>query len=84
MPEIFPVLVNVEYCDWLDMIHCESETMCLPKGTIVEVLTAETKYLGEIYKYDGTSRPHTHWLGDLWADGEKYYLLPRGELGWLG
>jgi hypothetical protein len=82
MVKIFLVLADVEYCDWLDMIHYGDETICLPKGTAVEILTSDSKYLGEIYKYDGTSKPHIHWFGALYSDGEKYYLLPKGEGGW--
>jgi hypothetical protein len=78
MADVFLVLRNVEYCGWLDMIHYENETICLPKGTAVAIYTTETKYLGEIYRYDGTSYLHTHWLGDLYSDGEKYILMPSG------
>jgi hypothetical protein len=76
--KLFLVLRDVEYCRWLDVIHLENDTICLPNGTAVAVRTEVSLYLGEIYKYDGSSRPHLHWFGDLYSDGETYYLMPRG------
>jgi hypothetical protein len=74
----FLVLRDVEYCGWLDVIHLEDDTICLPNGTAVAVRTEVSLYLGEIYNYDGSSRRHLHWFGDLYSDGEKYILMPRG------
>lgn len=74
----FLVIKDAEYCGWLDVIHFENEAICLPKGIVVVVRTKASRYLGEIYKYDGSSQPHLHWLGDLYSDGEIYYLMPSG------
>jgi hypothetical protein len=76
--KLFLVLKDVEYCRWLDVIHFENETICLPKGTVVVVRSEVSLYLGEIYRYDGSSYPHRHWFGDLYSDGETYYLMPSG------
>jgi hypothetical protein len=76
--KVFLVLKDVEYCRWLDVIHFENETICLPRGTVVVVRTEVSLYLGEIYRYDGSSYPHLHWFGDLYSDGETYYLMPSG------
>jgi hypothetical protein len=77
MSDVVLVLKDVEYCERRNMIRFNNETLCLPENVFVAVYSKTYKYVGEIHRYDGTSYKHFHFLGDLYANGEIYILMPN-------